>query len=229
MTPEAVDKLLEDLKRRKVESTKEKMIREIKQIQEKLSPENLLRMAYVPFVIARLVWDYADTIVNLCSMMKLTPTKGLCRTVRQLRREYDQDRMPFIDKAHEDCEEDNMIVYEEQVKAMMNLYLINLECAIKREFKEISREMRDLLKAVYQCDVLVKALFLYTDRQMKMASDMLGWRMGSMLPDTIHRLKPLIPEFLGEMALDQEWIDTENQYVKVFANQIGMVEFTKIK
>lgn len=57
-----------------------------------LDAETSMRFAYVPFVVAQLAWDYADTIVDVASMLKLHPTKKLCRAVRELKRQYDRVR-----------------------------------------------------------------------------------------------------------------------------------------
>lgn len=227
--PMTADRLFEELQRRNVMQDRARMEREIGHIKERLSSEELLRLAYVPFVIARLVWDYADTVLSLCYMMRLTEAKPLATAVRKLRREYDQDRAPFIDKEHEDSEEANMLVYEEKVRSLMRLYMVNLDCAISREFASIPDECRNLLRAVYQCRALAEALFAYTDRWTGKAAAKLGWRMGSMLPDTVHRLRGLIIEFAGDMRLSEEWELQERKFIETFANQIGLVEFRSTK
>lgn len=82
-------------------------------LSEILDSETLMRFAYVPFVVAQLAWDYADTIVDVASMLKLHPTKKLCRAVRELKRQYDRVRDEFTNHAHRDSEIDNMYVFED--------------------------------------------------------------------------------------------------------------------
>lgn len=50
-----------------------------------LGEDGLFRFGYVPFVIGELAWDYADTVVDLASLMKLTKVRSLCRAVKNLR------------------------------------------------------------------------------------------------------------------------------------------------
>lgn len=225
MSPQFADDLFVKLRQRNSVESKPKMLRDIDHIKRSLSHDDLLRVAYIPFVIARLVWDYTDTILNLCYMMRLKPVKRLCTAVRKLRREYDQERAPFIDRVQEDGEEENMLVYESQVKHITSLFIVNLDCAINREFSQIPDDFRNLLKAVYQTSSLINALILYTEKQTDKASAALGWPMSHMLPIQIYKLRSLLPQFAGDLALGPEWQKTEEQFVKTFANQISAIDF----
>lgn len=95
-------------------------------LSEVLDSETLMRFAYVPFVVAQLAWDYADTIVDVASMLKLHPTKKLCRAVRELKRQYDRVRDEFTNYAHRDSEIENMYVFEDGVSDLFSLYLKNI-------------------------------------------------------------------------------------------------------
>lgn len=68
---------------KKIEAAREYQ-KELK-LSEILDSETLMRFAYVPFVVAQLAWDYADTIINVSSILKLDSTKKLCRAVRKER------------------------------------------------------------------------------------------------------------------------------------------------
>ena len=39
-----------------------------------------------------LAWGYVETILDLCAQMKIPDTGPLCRTIRELKREYDRFR-----------------------------------------------------------------------------------------------------------------------------------------
>ena len=97
-----------------------------------LDSETLMRFAYVPFVVAQLAWDYVDTVVCVSGMLNIKATKKLCRAVRELKREYDLVRSPYVNDAHRHSEEDNMYVFEEGAKDLFDLYLKNIELTSKK-------------------------------------------------------------------------------------------------
>lgn len=58
-----MDSLLDNLERQEKERA-ERRERELRErIETMFNREELFRFAYVPFVIAELVWDYADTVI----------------------------------------------------------------------------------------------------------------------------------------------------------------------
>lgn len=200
----------------------------IRHIQSRLTHEELLRVAYVPFVICRLVWDYTDTIKDLCILLRLTETKRLSRMVRELRLSYERERCPFIEPSVADSEEKNMYVYECRVQHIMSILTTNIKAAINREHPDLIAEHRDLLVAVYQCHALLSALIAYTKKQTDGIARKLGWHMGEMLPESVRTLGPLILEFAGDCRL-HTFTEMEKKFIDTFANQMSLIEFSGIK
>lgn len=71
---------------RKVLKKRQKALRKVEKAyeeseEEKLSKildqDTLFRFAYIPFVIANLAWDYADTIILMASQLGLMRSVGL--------------------------------------------------------------------------------------------------------------------------------------------------------
>jgi len=134
-------------------------------LSEVLDSETLMRFAYVPFVVAQLAWDYADTIVDVASMLKLHPTKKLCRAVRELKRQYDRVRDEFTNYAHRDSEIDNMYVFEDGVSDLFSLYLKNIEFDLKSEYPDLGEDNRNYLLAIYQCHIVLQCIYRYAEMQ----------------------------------------------------------------
>lgn len=201
----------------------------IAQIKSTLTQDELLRFGYVPFVIARLVWDYTDTIKDICIQMRLTETKRLSRAIRQLKLDYDRRRMPYIDREHEDSEERNMIVFEDAIAEHTRLFFINLRARVEMEYPDLKEDYRQLIYAVYQCRAMHRACMTYAERQRKRIGEKLGWELGSMLPPQLKALEPLIIAFAGDKRLSAEWDKIETQFVNTFATQIGLIELTDSK
>lgn len=140
-----------------IEQQKEQKLSEV------LDSETSMRFAYVPFVVAQLAWDYADTIVDVSSMLKLHPTKKLCRAVRELKCQYDRVREEFTNHTHRDSEIDNMYVFEDGVSDLFSLYLKNIEFDLKKEYPGLGEDYINYLLAVYQCHIVLQSIYRYCE------------------------------------------------------------------
>lgn len=191
-------------------------------IDKALSREELFRFAYVPFVIAELVWDYADTV--LCLAHGIHETRKLCRAIKNARKEYDTLRRQYIDENNRKREIENMYVFEDGVNRITRQMLLNIDIDIKSEYPDLLPESRDLLVAVYQCHVLSRALITYTNREAVKLEKRLNQRVGNILPPTYYVMDKLIPEFFGDKPASQRLKDLIAQYIKSLSVQIGLVE-----
>lgn len=61
-----------------------------------LTREELVRVAYIPYVIGTLLWDYVDTIRDLACVLKLG-AKHLTNRLREIHTLYEQHRSFSID------------------------------------------------------------------------------------------------------------------------------------
>lgn len=193
-----------------------------------LDHDALFRFAYVPFVIAELVWDYADTIIDLSITMRIAETKKLCRAIRELRRDYDRLRSTYIDQQHRDSETQNMYMFEDGVSDIFKTLLVNLRCDLTHEYPQLLPDSLNYLLAVYQCDILLKSLLLYVRRQTEKVENMVGHRIGRILPKEIYRLDKLILEFVGDNPVSDRFASLKETYIKTFATQIALIELNEI-
>lgn len=189
-----------------------------------LDRTQLFRFAYVPFSIAQLVWDYVGTINDLAALMRIRETRPLARTVVALRREYDRIRAPYVDEQHQRSEVDNMYVFEDAVKSITDLYLINLRSDLEREYPLLDKEYVDYLTAVYQALILYDALMEYTDRQRLKVERMLGRGIGNLMPGPFYRLRGLIGEYIGDKPISDAFKARQRDYVITLATQMALIE-----
>lgn len=194
-----------------------------------LDTDALMRFAYVPFVIANLAWDYADTVVSLSAVNKQSPTKKLSRAVRELKREYDLVRAPYIDTAHRNSEEDNMYVFEDGVKDLFSLYLKNIEFDLKTAYPQLEMESIMFLKAVYQCHIVLQALYKYVEMQKRKVEKIVGHTIGDVLPSSLRRLDILIIEYVGDKPIGDHLMKQQSTYANCLANRIALIELTETK
>ncbi|MCM1075976.1 MAG: hypothetical protein NC411_01285 [Bacteroides sp.] len=198
------------------------------QLSKRLDSETLFRFAYVPFVIAKLVWDYADTVLTIVSQLRPEKTKPLSRAVKELHREYEQIRAPYIDKKHEQSEEDNMVVFEDGVADIMRQLVLNIQCDLKSEYPDINEDYLILLIAVYQCDITLRALLLYTQRQADRIAKRLNKNVGRILPRPMYALRDIIIEFVGDMPVSEKFGKLKRQYIETFATQMALIELNEL-
>ncbi len=188
-----------------------------------LDKEMLFRFAYVPFVIAQLVWDYADTITTLTAWMRLRETLPLNRKVKELRMEYDRKRAPFIDKTHQASEIENMYTFEDGVKEIFNLYLLNLRLDLQHEYPDLQDEDIDLLTATYQCLILLKSLHRYVAKQTAKVQRIVGRQIGRILPCELYALEPIIAAYVGDKPISDKFRKQQGQYVETLSTQIALI------
>lgn len=193
-----------------------------------LDKETLFRFAYVPFVIAQLVWDYADTILTMAAWLRISETKPLCRAVKELRRDYDITRAPYIDEDHVDSEIENGYVFEECVEDVTSQLLLNLRIDLKSEYPDLEPDYVEYLIAVYQCEITLKSLLLYIRKLTDRIANKINRNVGRILPDAVYKLDKLIPEFAGDKPVSEKFAKLKNQYIETFATQIALVTMNEL-
>ena len=220
--PQSVDDFLN-----RIENTQNRRILRAEQqrrdsIDKALTRDELFRFAYVPFVIAELVWDYADTVLDMAH--RIPEVKKLSRAIRNARAEYDALRRQYINAESREREIENMYVFEDGVKRITKQMLVNIDIDIKSEYPELIPESRDLLVAVYQCHVLSRALVTYTDNESrKLERKLKHQRVGRILPPPYYVMDKLIPEFVGDKPASAHLKNLFGQYIKSLSVQIGLI------
>lgn len=195
-----------------------------KPLSEVLDEITMFRYGYVPFVIAELVWDYADTVIDMATLVSDPKTKKLSRAVRELRREYERYHDIVVDKDGKSNEESNMYAFEDEVSKIFSLYITNVKCDLAREYDQIEENTMGLLVAVYMCLLLIKSLLRYSAVQTEKASAMAGYKVIDVMPRQVHSLATLIAEFAGDMPVSKGFKDIQETYVKTFVTQISLIE-----
>lgn len=225
---ESIDKLLDNIERsqRRREELLERQNRDA--LDEIFTREELFRFAYVPFVIAELVWDYADTVILLARRLNDPSARRLSRAIRQARTDYDRLRRRHIDAAHRANEVENGYLFEEATSRITAQMALNLRLDIDREYPDLGEDSRNLLQAVYQCHITSRALLRYLDRQSQRVAERVGHSIGKMLPHSYYVMDRLIPEFVGDKPASPRFRELMSRYVDTFANQIALVELNDI-
>lgn len=221
--PSTIEEILDGIEHLQAERAAEKEDRTMRLVEQMFDREELFRFAYVPFVIAELVWDYADTVIIMSRHLNNPATRKLSRAIRDARRDYDSLRRQHIDAEHRERELENGYIFEDAVNDITSQLLLNVRLDIKSEYPQLNDESRDLLLAVYQCHILSRALLKYIDKQLRAASKRIGNTVGDILPSSYYIMDKLIPEYIGDKPASERFKKLMGQYIDTLATQIALI------
>ncbi len=222
--PPSERKMFEKRHKELIDAKAKREAEEELKLSEILDSETLMRFAYIPFVVAQLAWDYADTVIDVSTLLRLHPTKKLCRAIRELKRRYDNVRAEFTNYAHRDSEIDNMYVFEDGVSDLFSLYLKNIEFDLKKEYPDLEGDYKVMLLSVYQCHIVLKAIYRYAEMQRDKIEKIVGHRIGDILPVELRKLDILIMEFIGDKPVSSQFDVQQKTYAQCIANRMCLVE-----
>ena len=218
----SVDNLLDRIEERQNTAIVDAIRRKHDFVNNLMNRDELFRFAYVPFVIAELAWDYADTVLIMSK--GIDAVKKLRRAIINARNDYNSVRRQFINAESREREIENMYVFEGGIKRITNQMLANIDIDIKCEYPELNDASHDLLVSVYQCHVISRALITYTDNEARKLAKRIKRPVGRILPPSYYVMDKLIPEFIGDKPASAHLKNLIGQYIKSISVQIGLVE-----
>lgn len=193
-------------------------------LSELLDQDTFLRFGYVPFVIAEVAWDYADTAIDIAILMRLSPTKKLCRYIRELRREYLAFKRKYFDSSHLDSEEENMELFIDELSKFFNDRFHSYVDGLVASYPDLDYDSKMLISEAYLCKFVLKALFKYMDYMTAKVENIVQHPIGRLLPTSVNRLSDVILEFAGDSPLSSEFIKKQDEFVDELVNQIKSID-----
>lgn len=228
MTPEQVIQEMERRKRAAREAAlraiEEKAERDKRLLHETLSEDAIFSITYVPYVIAEVAWDYADTILDLAVIMRLSETKKLCRAIKETRKDYDRDRYKIINNKWRESETENMIMFQETLSDFFNTVYKTYREKLMQKYSDLEENSLMLIASVYVCRTVLKGLHRYTDAQEKIVSAILGYEIASLFPKQLTTLNKLVIEFAGDSPIDEDEDGVQTRFAEELAEYINDTE-----
>lgn len=225
------DELIRELKRRKeaereaiLRAAAEKAERDKQYLRTVLSEDAIFSIMYVPFVIAEIAWDYADTILDLAAMMRLHETKKLCRAIKETRKDYDRDRYKIINNKWRESETENMIMFQETLSEFFSKVYKTYREKLMQKYSDLEENSLMLIASVYVCRTVLKGLHRYTDAQEKIVSAILGYEIASLFPKQLTTLNKLVIEFAGDSPIDEDEDGVQTRFAEELAEYINDTE-----
>ena len=196
-------------------------------MQSELTDEELFRVAYVPFAIAELAWDYAGTVMDIAAVIKDSDTRRLGRAIRKLREEYNQHRFKFIPREYRDGERENSLLFEANISKLMQLYTVNVKAEIQRLNLQLDASYTLMLVALWQFKLVAAALMRYCVIVRNEAEDIMRVGMGSLLPRTFFAAVELIDQFRGDTTMGDAFMRIYNANVTALTAKIQQQKMNK--
>lgn len=193
-------------------------------LSELLDQDTFLQFGYVPFVIAEVAWDYADTAIDIAILMRLSQTKKLCRCIRGLRREYLSFKRKYFDTSHLDSEEENMELFIDELSKFFNDRFHSYVDGLVASYPDLDYDSKMLISEAYLCKFILKALFKYMDYMAAKVESIIQHPIGRLLPTSVNRLSDVILEFAGDSPLSSEFIKKQDEFVDELVNQIKSID-----
>ncbi|MCM1223397.1 MAG: hypothetical protein NC044_05575 [Prevotella sp.] len=203
----------------------------MEEIKTKIDRETLFLFAYVPFVIAEVAWDYADSCLNMAVLLRQKELKPLCRAIKELRRDYDRLRQRAIDRQHREIENEQMILFQEDYKEFFSKLHLNITSQVSNEHPGLCTDSRMLISAAYSCAVVLRSLFKYAGIMEKRIADILGiTAIGSIIVKELRQLDKLILHFAGEDSIgsNNRFPDSLNIFVDTLTNYMLQSEMIEL-
>ena len=222
-TFEDVDTMLNSIQARQTHQAKSIEIAAIDRVEQLFNREELFRFAYVPFVIAELVWDYADTVILLAQGFNDPSQRRLSREIRRARAEYDKLRNECIMADSRKREQSNGYVFEDGINRITSQMILNIRLDINSEYPDASMATRDFLVAVYQCHIMSKSLLRFLDQQTEKAAKRIGSPVGRLLPKPYYVMDSLIPLYIGDMPASPRLRKMLSDYIRTFSTQMALI------
>lgn len=102
-----------------------------KLMMERLTTEEQMRVSFVPLIITRLAWVYADKAMTCAARDRVSLLKKLCRELKQVRQDYEREIRSELDYSHvKKVEEQTYMCISEMGRDLQILYF-----SANQEFK----------------------------------------------------------------------------------------------
>lgn len=153
--------------------------------------------------LAALVWDYADTLLDLAKAAKLHSLKQPCRDIRTLRNEYFYRRQQNSETPFFKHELNWALDFELFITPITEEYLNALKQELNQLFSGLNEQEYWLTVAANQALCMLEALQAYAkgcDKSLaKFGIDMTN---KTMLPPSFQRLYPILHKFCRNIKLN---------------------------
>lgn len=173
------------------------------------------------YFVGALAWDYTETVLDIAAQMKISETKKLSRTIRELRRNYDRLRAIDLDAEHIRQEWKLAELFETVNKDHISRLCNGLLTEIRHNHK-LNGDYESLVEAVQIALTMLDALRLYADQCDAFIKKYYPDAPHSILPDHFTQLSVLLPEYAGDCYYSHS--KARDTTARILLNEINRIE-----
>lgn len=177
-------------------------------------------------LLTHIAWDYIDTICDICIRMRLKATKPLVRSIRELKRQFEQTRslQGGVSNQSRKDEAQNAEEFEDQFDQDFRRLFNGLEfeakkIGLEKDYETLAIATQQAMTVMDAVKIFVKGCDLEARRRGYTCRDYY------MMPDHFMPLFGLIPQFSGD-CYDRH-IEARRLTANILVNRVKSITFTE--
>ena len=198
---------------------------ETRQMLETFTWDENMMIAFVPLVISKIAWWYAEKVMKYCADHRISEVKKLGRTIKEVRTKYIDDLRKDLDFAHINNVERQAMQFVEEYKRDFQIFQLQVNAAIKREYPDM--EYQDMRTDAW-CGVMMVEFLKQHNRAMdKIIAEKMGASTSITNPCMVS-LATLLDAYMpaGFKIQDTRQIDL---CLRVLANKVREIDFEVVE
>lgn len=201
-------------------------------LSQRLTQEQLFRFSYIPFVICAVAWDWADSCINLGQLVGHTSPQPVRRrlnrakhTIRALKRQYDQYRSRFLESSHFQQEDDNMLLFQDDLARYFTNILHCISNELTCQHPSLDTDTRFMVEAAYVGRIVLDSVFAYSRQQSSLVGSIIGRPVADILCTEMYQLHTALGLYIGAYSLTTEtWSAHQKQMVAELLSYIHDIQ-----
>ena len=196
-----------------------------KHIPEKkeMSNEEFFRYVYLPFLAFEVAWDYAQTVLNQASQIRIPETKKVSRRLRELMNDWHSIQKKCVGVRFVEQDRERLELFHVAFEKELNgMYKKIMERVAYKHFSQ-TLDMKMFIASVYMAIMVFEGC-----RQYSIISDKVRAKYesdaGHIWPYHLREATKLIPQFLGKnrQIFNQ---DEANEFAEYFVSLLQDLSF----
>ncbi len=175
-----------------------------------LDDGTFFRYVYMPMLLVEIIWDYADSVINLAAQMRIQSVKRLSYVIRELCGQYQYKRSKHISFEQRAKQRANMEAFQDSIGPEIDKVFSSLKRTLTDKRPHLNGDWIYFLSTVYLASILISTFKAYARYSVVKLREKYDKTPGTLIPIEIWELGKLIPEYLGDHdnILEQKELET---------------------
>lgn len=176
---------------------------------QKIDDNTFFRYFYLPYIIMDLFNDYVETVTLQAAQMRIPELKGVCRKIKQLRKDYEYLTHKHLGYNNQKKEKAHMELFIEIFDNNLDSQFQLIKWLVSKNQKMLDDNWRNFIASVYMAMIVYIALKSYANEADARIEELWGG-------DTHHSIVPDMIDFeykeLYKCLLDYKALNNDDIY-----------------